>query len=59
MSLRAERSNLVYNNRLYLLDCFVVALLAMTRFMTFYESVIFRKFSSSKPNMSARLRLTA
>jgi hypothetical protein len=23
----------------YLLDCFVVALLAMTRFMTFYEGV--------------------
>ena len=39
-SLRAERSNLTYCNYLYLLDCFVAALLAMTLWMTFYEIVI-------------------
>ena len=38
--LRAERSNLTYYNYLYLLECFVAALLAMTRWMIFYECII-------------------
>ena len=34
-----ERSNLVYGNYLYLLDCRVAPLLAMTMIVTFYKAV--------------------
>jgi hypothetical protein len=41
MSLRAKRSNLVYDNYLYLLDCLVAPFLTMTGVVIFYEYITF------------------
>jgi hypothetical protein len=50
VSLRAQRSNLIYGNRLKSEDCFVASLLAMTGEKTLYE---FAKIHEQKTFQSA------